>query len=153
MAGRRAVARRYLRRLWRAAVEQRSLRLFDVGLRLVQPGRSFVAALSGGLTLTALATRSRLLFPWPIWGAVTALQILEPIPFLHRDGLATKYLLRYPFLAILAALWIPIRVASAIARGWGHTVHTGGATNRGSGGPDPAPGAIPTGDRARTTRA
>ena len=153
MAGRRAVARRYLGPLWRGAIEQRSLRLFDVGLRLVQPGRSFVAALSGGLTLTALATRSRLLFPWPIWGAITALQFLEPIPFLHRDGVATKHLLRYPFLAILAVLWIPIRIVSAMTRGWGHTVHTGGATNRESGGPDPAPGAIPTGDRARTTRA
>ncbi len=138
MAGRRAVARRYLGRLWRSAVEQRSLRLFDVGLRLIQPGRSFIAALSGVLTLAVWSTRSRLLFPWPVWGAITAVQFFEPVPFLARDGVAPRYLLRYPFLAILAILWLPIRIASAIATGWGHTVHTGGATHRSNGGPDPA---------------
>ncbi|MCJ7781113.1 MAG: glycosyltransferase family 2 protein [Acidimicrobiia bacterium] len=138
MAGRRAVARRYLGRLWRSAVEQRSPRLFDVGLRLIQPGRSFIAALSGVLTFAAWSTRSRLLFPWPVWGAITAVQFFEPVPFLARDGVAPRYLLRYPFLAILAILWLPIRVASAITTGWGHTVHTGGATHRSNGGPDPA---------------
>jgi cellulose synthase/poly-beta-1,6-N-acetylglucosamine synthase-like glycosyltransferase len=125
MAGRRAVARRYLGSLWRGAVEERSLRLFDVGLRLIQPGRSFIAALSGALTVISWATRSRLLFPWPVWGAITAVQFFEPIPFLARDGVAPRYLLRYPFLAILGILWIPIRIASAIATGWGHTTHTG----------------------------
>lgn len=153
MTGRRAVAQRYLGRLWRGAVEQRSLRLFDVGLRLVQPGRSFVAALSGGLALLAWTTRSRLLFSRWLWGAITLAQFVAPIPFLARDGVAAKHLLRYPFLAILAVLWIPIRLASATTRGWGHTAHTGAATNRGSGGPDPALGPIPTRDRGRTTRA
>ncbi len=153
MAGRRTVARRYLRRIWREAASQRSLRLFDVGLRLVQPGRSFIAALSGGLALSAWLTRSRRLFPWPIWGAITLVQFLVPIPFLARDGVAPKHLVRYPFLAILAILWIPARIASAMASGWGHTVHTGSARSRGSGGPAPDPGPDPTEDRGRTTRA
>lgn len=129
MAGRRAVARRYLGRLLRSAIEERSLRLFDVGLRLIQPGRSFIAALSGVLTVTSWLTRSRLLFPWPIWGAITAVQFFEPIPFLARDGVAPRYLLRYPFLAILAILWIPVRITSAIVGGWGHTTHTGTTAN------------------------
>ncbi len=125
MAGRRAVARRYLGSLWKGAARERSIRLFDVGLRLIQPGRSFIAALSGVLALTSWVTRSRLLFPWPVWGAITAVQFFEPIPFLARDGVDRRYLLRYPFLAILGILWIPIRVASAVATGWGHTPHKG----------------------------
>ena len=128
MAGRRAVARRYVGSLWRGAIEERSLRLFDVGLRLIQPGRSFVAALSGALTFASWGTRSRLLFPWPVWAAITAAQFLQPIPFLARDGVAPRYLLRYPFLAILGILWIPIRIASAITTGWTHTTHTGTTT-------------------------
>ena len=77
------------------------------------------------LTFASWATRSRLLFPWPVWGAITAVQFFEPIPFLARDGVAPRYLLRYPFLAILGILWIPIRIASAITTGWNHTPHTG----------------------------
>lgn len=125
MAGKRQVARKYLGALWRRSAEERSGRLFDVGLRLVQPGRSFVALLSGVLTVASFATRSKFLFPWPIWGAITAVQLLEPIPFLARDGVPAKHLVRYPLLALLAVLWIPIRVVSSIARGWGHTSHAG----------------------------
>ncbi len=132
MAGKRSVSRKYLALIWRRAIEQRSARLFDVGLRLVQPGRSFVALLSGGLTLAAFLTRSRLLFPWPVWGAITAVQLLEPIPFLARDGVPPKYLIRYPFLSLLAILWIPIRFLSSITRGWGHTQHTGELTGSAS---------------------
>ena len=132
MAGKRQVARTHLGALWQGSVEQRSGRLFDIGLRLVQPGRSFIALLSGTLTVAGFITRSKFLFPWPIWGTLTAIQLLEPIPFLARDGVPPKHLIRYPFLVILAVLWIPIRVASSIARGWGHTKHSGVAT-------DPAP--------------
>ena len=130
MAGKRRVSRMYLGSLWRGAVEQRSLRLFDVGLRLVQPGRSFIALVSGMFTVTSFATRSRLLLPWPAWGAITAVQLLEPIPFLARDGVPMKHLIRYPVLALLAVLWIPIRIVSAIARGWGHTTHSGDVRDR-----------------------
>jgi hypothetical protein len=125
MAGKRRVSRMYLGSLWRGAVEQRSFRLFDVGLRLVQPGRSFIALVTGMLTVTSFATRSRLLLPWPAWGAITAVQLLEPIPFLARDGVPMRHLIRYPVLALLGVLWIPIRIVSTIARGWGHTTHSG----------------------------
>ncbi len=124
MSGKREVARRNLRQLWAAAVAQRSLGLLDQGLRLVQPGRSFVALLSGLLAALAVATRSRLLFsPW-VWIGATAGQFLQPIPFLLRDGVPARYVIRYPFLALLAALWVPIRLASSRVKGdWFHTPH------------------------------
>jgi hypothetical protein len=126
MSGKRAVAKRHLRPLWSAAFERRSLSLFDQGLRLVQPGRSFVALVSGVLAVAAVSTRSRLLLsPW-VWISAAAGQFFQPIPFLLRDGVPLRYVVRYPILAVLAALWIPIRLASARVRGeWFHTPHGG----------------------------
>ncbi len=126
MSGRREVAKASLRPLWSAAAGQRSLGLFDQGLRLVQPGRSFIALVSGMLAVTAVTTRSRLLFsPW-VWIGAAVGQFLQPIPFLLRDGVPARYVVRYPFLAVLAALWIPIRLVSARVRGdWFHTPHEG----------------------------
>ena len=126
MSGKREVAKLHLRPLWSAAIRRRSFRLFDQGLRLVQPGRSFVALLSGALAVAAVATRSRLLFsPW-IWITAAVGQFVQPIPFLLRDGVPPRYVLRYPFLAVLAALWIPVRVVSSRVNGdWFHTPHTG----------------------------
>ena len=124
MAGKRAVATMYLGSLWGRALRHGSPRLFDQGLRLVQPGRSFVALLSGAAAIGSAVTRSRVFLPWPVWAGATAVQFLEPIPFLARDGVAPRYLLRYPLLSLLAALWVPIRVLSARAgAGWYHTPH------------------------------
>jgi cellulose synthase/poly-beta-1,6-N-acetylglucosamine synthase-like glycosyltransferase len=126
MSGKREVARRYLGPLWRAAVERRSMALFDQGLRLVQPSRSLVALLSAALALLSAATGSPLLFPWPVWAAAATIQFLAPIPFLVRDGISLRYVVRYPLLALLAALWAPIRVASSFVGGdWFHTPHGG----------------------------
>lgn len=126
MSGRREVARQYLRPLWTAAVRERSPRLLDQGLRLVQPGRSFVALLSGLLAVTSTATRSSLLFAPGVWIGATLLQFLQPIPFLLRDGIPPRYVARYPLLAVLAALWIPIRlVSSRVGGDWFHTPHVG----------------------------
>lgn len=124
MSGKREVARRNLLPLWTAAVSQRSPGLFDHGLRLIQPGRSFVALLSGVLAAVAVGTRSHLLFsPW-VWITAAAGQFVQPIPFLLRDGVPARYVVRYPFLAILAALWIPIRLVSSRVKGeWFHTPH------------------------------
>ncbi|HHC09509.1 MAG TPA: glycosyltransferase [Actinobacteria bacterium] len=125
MAGRRRVARRYAPRLWREAVRRRSPALFDQGLRLVQPGRSFVAGLVAGLAVAAATTRHRWLLPWPVLAGAAAIQVLEPLPFLAKDGVPARYLARYPFLALLAALWLPIRVVSRRVSGWYHTPHGG----------------------------
>jgi cellulose synthase/poly-beta-1,6-N-acetylglucosamine synthase-like glycosyltransferase len=124
MAGKRTTAKLYLWSVWSAAFDRRSLSLFDQGLRLVQPGRSFVALVSGVFAAAAIATRSRvLLSPW-IWIGATVGQFLQPIPYLLRDGVPPRYVVRYPLLTLLGALWIPIRFVSAGVRGeWFHTPH------------------------------
>ena len=103
---------------------RRSMSLVDQGLRLVQPSRSLVALLSAVLAVVAAATRSPLLFPWQVWAVAALIQFLEPIPFLLRDGVPLRYVVRYPLLIVLAALWAPIRLVSSFAGGhWFHTPH------------------------------
>ena len=121
MAGRREAARKH----FSALVKRSSPASLDQALRLVQPGRSFVALLSAVMTVLAATTGSRWLLPWQVWGVATAVQVLEPIPFLARDGVEPRRLVRYPLLVILAGLWVPIRLLSGRVRGWYHTPHTG----------------------------
>ena len=125
MAGKRRVMRRYFLPLLSTGRPA----ALDQALRLVQPGRSFVGLVSGLLTVLAVTTRSDWLVPWPAWAAVTAVQFLEPIPFLAKDGVPASRLLRYPVLALLAALWIPVRVISSRSGGWYHTPHGANAEN------------------------
>jgi cellulose synthase/poly-beta-1,6-N-acetylglucosamine synthase-like glycosyltransferase len=119
MSGKRAARRAFLGDLLRSGKPA----ALDQALRLVQPGRMFVALLSGILTAVAALTGTFWLFPWQVWGAATAVQVLEPIPFLARDGVPARRLLRYPVLIVLAALWLPIRVLSRRVGDWYHTPH------------------------------
>ena len=96
-----------------------------MALRLVQPGRSFIALVSLVMTALSAITGSRWLLPWEAWAVATAVQVLEPIPFLARDGVKPRQLIRYPLLVIVAALWIPVRLVSGLVRGWYHTPHRG----------------------------
>ncbi len=121
MAGKRAAASKH----FSALVGKSSPASLDQALRLVQPGRSFVALVSAVMTALAGITASSWLLPWPVWGVATAIQVLEPIPFLARDGVEPRRLIRYPLLAILAALWVPIRIISTRVSHWYHTPHTG----------------------------
>lgn len=121
MAGKRAAATKYFPALLRRA----SPASVDQALRLVQPGRSFVALVSAVMTALAAATGSPWLLPWQVWGVATAVQVLEPIPFLAREGVEPRRLIRYPLLVVLAALWVPIRLISGRVSGWYHTPHTG----------------------------
>ena len=121
MAGRREAARKH----FSALVRRSSPASLDQALRLVQPGRSFVALVSAVMTVLAWTTGSKWLLPWQVWGVATAVQVLEPIPFLARDGVEARRLVRYPLLVILAGLWVPIRLLSGRVRGWYHTPHTG----------------------------
>jgi len=126
-AGRRGVARRHALPLIGAAVRKRNGGLADLALRLVQPGRSFLALLSAVIAvLAATAMDATLLSPW-VWVAAAALQFVMPVIFLAREGVAVRYLLSYPLLVLLAALWLPIRVMSRFTRGWYHTPHEGQA--------------------------
>lgn len=124
VSGKRTVARRYAVPLVRRAVTHRSLGPADVALRLVQPGRSFLALLTGLLGLAAAATRSRALLPWPVWATAAAVQALLPLVFLARDRLPARYLVRYPLVTLIALLWAPARLASRLhPTGWYHTPH------------------------------
>ncbi len=125
MAGRRGVARRHVPALLRRAVTGPSLAMLDHAVRLVQPGRSFVALVSGVLAVAAAVWPGGALLPWPVWAIVTAVQFLAPIAFLARDRVPARYLVRYPMLAVLAALWLPVRIASRTAGRWYHTPHQG----------------------------
>ncbi len=142
-AGKRAAARRHFFTLVRESLRRRSLGLLDLALRLVQPGRTFIALVSGIVTLVAAIGTPDWLLPAPWWIAATAVQVLLPIPFLIRDGVPARFVVRYPALLILAALAIPIRVASRLRRGWYHTPHDGviprDSPSGASGAPDPGP--------------
>ncbi len=121
MAGKREASRKHLA----ALVSQGSPASLDQALRLVQPGRSFVALVSAVMTVLAGVTGSKWFLPWQVWGLATAVQVLEPIPFLAREGVEPKRIVRYPVLVILAGLWLPIRFLSGRVRSWYHTPHTG----------------------------
>jgi GT2 family glycosyltransferase len=123
MSGKRAVAKRYAPQLIEAGFRRRDPALFDHALRLVQPGRSFVALVSGLSSVAAALAGGAWWLPWQVWGAAAAVQVLEPIPFLARDGVPKRYLVRYPLLVLLAALWAPIRVVSRRSAAWYHTPH------------------------------
>ena len=121
MAGKREAARKHFGSLARRG----SPASLDMALRLVQPGRSFIALVSLLMTALSAISGSRWLLPWEAWAVATAIQVLEPIPFLARDGVKPRQLIRYPLLVIVAALWIPVRLVSGMVKGWYHTPHRG----------------------------
>ncbi|MEX2624579.1 MAG: glycosyltransferase [Acidimicrobiia bacterium] len=125
MAGKRNVARRYASELLQVAVARRSWALVDQVVRLLQPGRSFVALLTGFLGVAAAFEGGTWLLPGWIWAGAAGLQLLVPILFLRREGIAARQLVWYPALALLAALWVPIALVSRRATGWYHTPHGG----------------------------
>ena len=124
-AGRRSAARRHLPALLVGALRRRSLGLLDLAVRLVQPGRMLVALLSGVALVVAWWAEPAWLFPAPVWLAATCVQLGLPIPFLLRDRVPLRYVARYPLLVVLAALSLPIRIASRFRKGWYHTRHRG----------------------------
>jgi cellulose synthase/poly-beta-1,6-N-acetylglucosamine synthase-like glycosyltransferase len=121
MAGKRVARRRHFVDLLRSGKPA----ALDQALRLVQPSRTFVALISGVLTVVSALSGAAWLLPWQAWGVATVVQVLEPIPFLARDGLGARKLVRYPVLVILAAVWLPVRLASSLVKGWYHTPHRG----------------------------
>ena len=94
---------------------------WDLALRLIQPSRIGVAVLSGALAVASALGAD--LWPWWIWGGAAAIQLLAPIPFLARDQVAGRYLIRYPFLVLLPLIKLPARFLRN--RGWYHTPHEG----------------------------
>lgn len=124
-AGRRVVLRHYGNAILKEFVKTGRLRLLDQLIRLVQPGRSFIALVSFLLTLAATAGVPGML-NWRVWILITAGQFLLPIGFLKRDAIENRYIIRYPFVVLIAAMWIPVQVLSRMgSSGWFHTPHSG----------------------------
>ena len=124
-SGRRLVARQYFTRLVTAGLRRRSMELIDQAIRLVQPGRTFVALVSGIFTVLA-ALDVPLLFGWPIWLAATVVQVALPVVFLVRDRTPFKLVVQYPLIVIVAALWLPVQILSRRrSSDWYHTPHEG----------------------------
>lgn len=126
-AGKRAVGRAWFWPLVCHGIREHRWSAVDTALRLVQPGRSFVALLTGSLWVIALATRSAYLLPVGLLGWAALIQVLAPVPFLVRDGVAGCHVVRYPLVTIIAALWLPVRLMSRFSRTWYHTPHSGEA--------------------------
>ena len=125
MAGKRSIARARTLDLLRAAIRQRSLGPADLALRLVQPGRSFVALVSGVFLVVSAAVGGELLLPWQVWATAVAVQLVVPVAFLMREGVPMRYVVRYPLVALIAALWAPARILSQRVRIWRRTEHHG----------------------------
>ncbi|MDX1448390.1 MAG: glycosyltransferase, partial [Acidimicrobiia bacterium] len=113
-AGRSEVASRWVGSLLR----MRSPAAWDLALRLRQPSRMGMALVSAGL---AVGGWLGLPLSVGLWSTVAAVQFLAPIPFLARDGVPGRYLVRYPLLILLPILKIPARLIRQ--RGWYHTPH------------------------------
>jgi cellulose synthase/poly-beta-1,6-N-acetylglucosamine synthase-like glycosyltransferase len=116
-AGRRQVARRWFSRL----LSRRTAAAWDLALRLVQPSRMGIALLSA--LLASLSALGVPLWPWWVWAGLALIQFLAPIPFLVRDGVPRRYLIKYPLLVLLPLLKLPARFVRN--RGWYHTPHRG----------------------------
>lgn len=116
-SGRTQVARKYVPEL----LARRDMASFDLAVRLFQPSRMLVAVFSAGLAVASalgaptLGTR--------LWVSVAGVQVFAPLPFLWREGVERRYLIRYPMLTLLPLLKIPARLIRQ--RGWYHTPHSG----------------------------
>ncbi len=123
--GKRLVGRSATRSLLGLSLKEGSMAPFDLAVRINQPSRSMVAAVSGVLTIVAAVWPSRYLLPWWIWAIATVLQVGAPMVFLARDEVPARYRWRYPYLAVFAALSPIARLLSRRPTKWYHTPHQG----------------------------
>ena len=65
------------------------------------------------------------LWPWWFHAAVAAVVVLLPILFLAIDGVPARYLVKYPYVTLIAILWLPVRIGSRLLSGWNRTPHKG----------------------------
>lgn len=123
--GKRAVQRTYGRTLVAASIRRREPALLDLAYRLFNPGRSFIALMIAALALIAAVFPALGLWPWWVLASVALVVVLLPVVFLAADGVAGRYLVRYPYVTLIAILWLPIRIASRLLPDWRRTEHTG----------------------------
>lgn len=123
--GKRAVQRAYGSTLVGAATRTRQPALLDLAYRLYNPGRSFIALAIAVLAVIAAIAPGIGLWQWWVLTAIALVVVMLPIVFLAVDGVPGRYLIRYPYVTLIAILWLPIRVASRLLPNWRRTAHTG----------------------------
>lgn len=123
--GKRAVQREYGSVLVGAAVRTRQPALLDLAYRLYNPGRSFVALAIALFAVIAAVFPGIGLWPWWVLATIALVVVLLPVVFLAVDGVPGRYLIRYPYVTLIAILWLPIRIASRLLPDWRRTAHTG----------------------------
>jgi cellulose synthase/poly-beta-1,6-N-acetylglucosamine synthase-like glycosyltransferase len=128
--GKRHAQREYGWSLIRSGFTQRQPSLLDLAYRLYNPGRSFIALVIAVLAVLAGVFPEWGLWPWWFLAGVAGLVVLLPIVFLIVDRIPARYIVKYPFVALIAILWLPIRVGSRFLKGWNRTDHGGRDTSR-----------------------
>ncbi len=121
--GKRDAQREYGWSLIRGGIADRQPALLDLAFRLYNPGRSFIALVVAVLAVLAGVFPQWGLWPWWFHAGVAALVVLFPVVFLFVDRVPVRYILRYPYVTVIAVLWLPIRIGSRILRGWTRTDH------------------------------
>lgn len=115
--GRRSVAKNHTLPLLR----MRSVAAWDLALRLNQPSRIGMALVAALLAVVSWAGLP--LWPWEVWTFLALIQFLAPVPFLIRDDVPARYLIKYPLLVVLPLLKLSGRLTRS--RAWYHTPHEG----------------------------
>jgi cellulose synthase/poly-beta-1,6-N-acetylglucosamine synthase-like glycosyltransferase len=121
--GKRDTQRQYGWSLIRSAFADRQPALLDLAYRLYNPGRSFIALVVAVLAVLAAIFPQWGLWPWWFLAGVAVIVVLLPIVFLIIDGIPARYIVKYPYVTVLAVLWLPIRVGSRVLTGWSRTDH------------------------------
>jgi len=127
--GKRDAQREYGWSLLRSGVTDRQPALLDLAFRLYHPGRSFIALVVAVLAVLAGVFPQWGLWPWWFHGGVAAVVVLLPVVFLIVDRVPARYVAKYPYVTVIALLWLPIRIGSRILRGWNRTEHGAEAAN------------------------
>jgi len=121
--GKRDVQRQYGWSLIRRGFADRQPALLDLAFRLYNPGRSFVALMVAVLAVLAGLFPHWGLWPWWFHAGVAAVVVLLPVVFLMVERVPARYIMKYPYVTVIAVLWLPIRVGSRVLRGWNRTDH------------------------------
>lgn len=123
--GKRSVQRSYGAELIGAGFRKRRMGLLDLAFRVYNPGRSFIALMIAVLAVIAAIFPNAGLWDWWILAGIAAVVVLLPMVFLIVDRTPARYVFRYPYVALIAILWIPIRIASRLMPDWKRTAHSG----------------------------
>jgi len=121
--GKREVQRQYGGSLLRAGAGSRQPALLDLWYRLYNPGRSFIALMIAVLAVVAGVFPEWGLWPWQVLAGIAAIVVLLPVVFLIVDQVPARYIVRYPYVTLIAILWLPIRIGSRLLTGWNRTEH------------------------------